>query len=1107
MKACCKIWILFAAILFTKNSGAATHVRSDSSSFDLYETERLNLDERIHFEKFRITNDFKSADPRFFALVDSVSGFIMRQPVTKEKRNLYLSRLQLFLTNINRYYSDSYFRTGVYNALLVYYPVMIEWDKKDDLAANIRRYSGFTLKAVRLIPNEAVAEDFLVDYLNDDPDDIFRYAEEFDDRKFALRVLEKAARRAPESAKRYYTSGNTVSDLLKTSADPLVKKSLEIYNRYGLRSRAYLLLDEIVRGKMSMDEADSIGNHPEQMFRLQVSLCMQYDAPITYSTNKFIDMYCVETVRKINQDASGEGYNYASFNQNSAEEMFQLLCYGHRETTTKTFTALFDLMCNKAGSKPVSSVMIANMDKDKLKDFVIFCYKNKVLDRLLALVDDRKKDYLLGLTTYQEKEALVPPAKTFTTRDETADNKPEDVSPKEIIQARPPKPVMPDTAAAPAGDYNTALSTSPQVKEDTTGFAPATAVIQPTQVKTSPLPADAVALPAKHVDMPVAAVTKSKAETVLPPAKDAVAEPVAGIVEPLKIVLDERTKAILALKRNILQTIQNIPAFINKDYSEEILLYAAQKEPDELFKKINAFKGKWYCKKVLEECAVNAPISVKRYLYNQHEPVNYILQYSQNPVIKKIFEINPQIGYQSKPLLLLDDIAAGKLSAKDAVTVSIDPNALFTAVVKIISRPKYLARYSINREMRDYSLRFIREINEKIATGAKQPFSSVENMSPAELYFLMLYGRDEVFTSTFNGLFDRFIQKLPNDNGEAFFASVSYNQFRDFVSLCANYGTLEQFLTKFSPEAKKKLLQLYVAKLETEKDNLSSIVLIAEAISNLKNNDLQGVLQDGIKKEYERVKAAKDQIGISVYGVLASMISGNATVDAEWYKKVAMQFKISPANTLASSTLFCTGPGCTEQMFFYDDDDGRSSFINFMNSYKNQTAWAVEDRNSYVRIYSKQQKKVEIFANKPGSEENGITAIDDYMSANKLVPTVVVHRGHSFHTESTLERIPPSTKLLFIGSCGGFYKISTALENAPEAHVISTKQVGTKTVNDIMLYALNENIRTGKDIDWNEFWSKMRDKLGNNQYFGDYVPPHKNLEAIFIRAYYKTLGV
>ena len=1150
MKAVVKILIICTAFLFTESVGAATLTPADSSGFDLYETERLALLKRINFEKSRIANDFKGADNRFFTLVDSVTDFTLRQPVTKEKRNLYLGRLQLFLSNINRYYSDSYFKSGTYLAILGYFPVMIEWDERDDLTANIKRYSTFTVKAARLIPTETAAEDFLVDYMNDNPDDIFRYAEEFDDRKFALRVLEKATKLAPESAKRYYTSGNTVSDLLRTSKDPYVKKALDIYFKFGLRSRAYLLLDEIVKGKMSMETADSIGNHPDEMFGLQVGLCMKNDAPITYSSNRFIDMYSVETMRKINRDALVPGYSYEAFRQRTPEEMFQLLTYGFRESTPKTFTDFFEILHNKAKPASISNIMIANMDKEKLKDFVIYCYKNKLLDQLLGLVDDSKKEYLLALTTYQKKEILIPPVKTFNPEEATITGRAEDQSLKSIPQARPPEPVVNDeenesgyteskpkpvTETKPAVPVVTVTPAvvkekpepsvvAPQVKSNT-AVTPEKAVnpYPPATAATSYTPATAVKKeePAKAITPPASTTRETTAPTVAlavpkpvaPVAtpesvkKDVVAVPIPEVVEPIKIVLDERSKTIIELKKNILQTIQSIPSFINKDYAEEILMYAAQKEPDELFKKIEAFKGKFFCKKVLEECAVNAPVSLKRYLYNPHQTVNYILQYSQNTVVKKIFEINPALGYHSKPLLLLDDIVDGKLSPAQAVTVSNDPVQLFSAVVKIISRPKYNSKYSINREMRDYSLRFIREINDKIATGAPQPFSSVEGFNSADLYFLMLYGRDEVFTSTFNGLFNRFIQKLPKDNGDAFLVSVNYNQFRDFLSLCANYGTLEEFLTKFSPEAKKKLLQSYVARLEAEKDNLSSIVLVAEAISNLKSYALLSVLQESIKKEYERVRLAKDQIGISIYGVLSSMISGNATTEAGWYKKISQQFKILPAASLASTTLFSEGPVCAEQMYFYDDDDGRSSFINFMNSYKNQPAWGVEDRNSYVRIYSRQQKKVEILANKPGSEENGISAIGDYFKENKMVPTVIVHRGHSFHTESTLERIPVSTKLLFVGSCGGFYKISIALANAPEAHIISTKQVGTKTVNDVMLFALNENIRAGKDIDWNEFWDKMRDRLGNNQYFGDYVPPHKNLEAIFIRAYYKILGV
>src|SRR5581483_4194978 len=112
----------------------------------------------------------------------------------------------------------------------------------------------------------------------------------------------------------------------------------------------------------------------------------------------------------------------------------------------------------------------------------------------------------------------------------------------------------------------------------------------------------------------------------------------------------------------IFQTLQNIPSFLNKDYAEEILLYAAQKEPDELFKKIDAYKAKYFCKKVLEQCAINAPVSVKKYLYNPTQQVNYILQYSQNPTVKKIIEINKNIEYRSKPLLLIDDIIGNKMT-------------------------------------------------------------------------------------------------------------------------------------------------------------------------------------------------------------------------------------------------------------------------------------------------------------------------------------------------------------------------------------------------------------------------------------------------------------
>lgn len=1031
----------------------------------------------IKFEKERIAATYKNADPMLFELIDSVSGFIMYQPVSKTKQTQYLKRLGVFLRNINKYYSDNYLKSGTYLAVLSYYPVMIEWDQKEFLLQNLKLYSSFSIKATRLIPDDNVAEDFLSEYLVEHPDDIFRFADEFDDRPFALSLLEKAVKLAPESAKRYYTTTNTVNDILQRSNDPFIRRSFDIYRTYGIRSRAYLLLDAITNSRMSITTADSIGNDPDYMYRMLVESSMNYEANVSYSIYRYIDIYAVDAMRTINNEVLTPNPTFESFQRRSAEEMFILLAYGYREITMRTFQTLFAFMEKKAAGKPISKFLLTSMNKGKLKDFVVYCDKAQMLGRLLKMADPDRQDYLLALTTIQEKNDLFPPFKTFTQQQQIANDPRE----QEVAELEPMREIAKEKTA----------------KQLTVDAAVETKTTADVKIKTEPVAV---------IQKPQ--VTEAVATPVPVPAPEPVAVVVEPPVEPIKIVIEEREKKILTLKKNLAQTINSIPTFINEDYAQSILMYAAEREPDELFKRIEMFKGKFWCLKVLEVAAINAPLSYKRYLYNDQHPVNVILKYSSNAVVKKIAELNPKIGYQSKPLLLLDDLMKGTMTVAQAEEVSQAPRRLFSAMVKIMSRPDYYGRYSIDHEMSNYSLRFIREINDKIAAGNKEAFESVEDMNSTELYFLMIYGREEVFTSTFNGLFRRFIEKMPEKNGFKLLTSVNFNKFRNFISLCGVNGKLEEFLLTLNATDKQTVLTRYIANLQDEQDNLSTVVMIAEALANIKSNETLVTLQTLVKTEYEKMKNISDPIGTSMYGVLVSLIADNAVVENAWYKRVSRQFSVAPASFLPSiSLLDKKGDECIEQMYFYNDEDGRSSYINFVNTYKSQPSWKIEDKGSYIRIVAKGNLGVAIFANKPEYEENGIDAINRYLAENNLQPTIIVHRGHSFHTEATLERVPNSAKLIFIGSCGGFYKIAIALSNAPDAHIISTKQIGTKAINDQIIFALNESIRTGKDITWSDFWDKMNTKLGSSQYFADYVPPHKNLESIFIRAYYKILGV
>jgi len=98
---------------------------------------------------------------------------------------------------------------------------------------------------------------------------------------------------------------------------------------------------------------------------------------------------------------------------------------------------------------------------------------------------------------------------------------------------------------------------------------------------------------------------------------------------------------------------------------------------------------------------------------------------------------------------------------------------------------------------------------------------------------------------------------------------------------------------------------------------------------------------------------------------------------------------------------------------------------------------------------------------------------------------------------------------VMLGSCGGYNSLAGVLDVSPDAQIISSKQTGSMFVNEPIIRAIEENIREGKDLNWINIWSKLgKEFKGNSRYnelFEDYIPPQKNLGAIFIKAYRKLM--
>ena len=125
------------------------------------------------------------------------------------------------------------------------------------------------------------------------------------------------------------------------------------------------------------------------------------------------------------------------------------------------------------------------------------------------------------------------------------------------------------------------------------------------------------------------------------------------------------------------------------------------------------------------------------------------------------------------------------------------------------------------------------------------------------------------------------------------------------------------------------------------------------------------------------------------------------------------------------------------------------------------------------------------------------------MNDNGYHPSLTVHRGHSYYLKYTIQKMLPSSKVVVLGSCGAYQNLSDILKISPDAYIISSKQVGYGEINTALFSYLIENLKNGRDIQWPAMMETVGKgiSLGKQEGYDDYVFPHRNLGALFIKAF------
>lgn len=468
----------------------------------------------------------------------------------------------------------------------------------------------------------------------------------------------------------------------------------------------------------------------------------------------------------------------------------------------------------------------------------------------------------------------------------------------------------------------------------------------------------------------------------------------------------------------------------------------------------------------------------------------------------------------------LDNLIKGRQTIDEIDAVKDDPVKYYKLLVK--TRMDYVQRQLEGEKIMEMKAlqamltkkgldNFIKSINDRHESeNAAYRFEALNPLTAQELYYLVIAGETDMYTSSYTkGVYPRLMQKIGN-RGDSLLMSVGFDYFKKFIKVAAGYNTLTNFLASFPDRDRARVLMTAFVNNLDKSDGLEDGVDVADSYASIAETmkPVADQMLANVRLNYEEAARNNNKRGLVIYDLLYKLFrsSEDTTID------LSREFNIPPVYSVNYKTL-AGGSDSGQvviQVFFYGDKDGRMNYANFVPQFSS-SLWRREENRQWITFTSIKGRPIKIFANKPLDEVSGEVdraqaALGDYLAEKGLEPTVVIHRGHSYYAPYTIEQLAPTAKIVFMGSCGGYNVIHDVLQHAEDAHIISSKQIGKLVFNQPLIDMMMENLRTGKNIDWIPFWREFERKYKNIDGFGDYVPPHKNLGAIFIKAYKNAMG-
>ncbi|MBC7937735.1 MAG: hypothetical protein H7Y86_20490 [Rhizobacter sp.] len=604
---------------------------------------------------------------------------------------------------------------------------------------------------------------------------------------------------------------------------------------------------------------------------------------------------------------------------------------------------------------------------------------------------------------------------------------------------------------------------------------------------------------------------------------------------------DQAFKAV-AENQSILPTIKSSPYQVakivtnifqdNAEYKkadELVYLKYTVLHPDNILKTIRPYVKSDFADSLVIVAAKNNPVQLYSFAQSTASPEGKLINDNTNPMVKTVVQLsktaNALFYYP-----FLDDLLSGKKTIEQIKPFVGDGDATYDSIgyykLLVTTEIEYFKRMApplrdtpvamfgangLRDMLKGKSLQhFIKPINDlHDVSNLAVRMRAIQPLSPTDLYYMMVMGESDLYTSSYKHSFNRMLQLMGSKpRGDSLLQTVHFDYFKKFIKMAANYNKLDTFLKTMPLDKSEILMKAFVANLD-KTGNLEDAVDVADSYSSIADKKLLSTILSYAEQNETKSIQDNNQRGTLIYGLLKMiMLSADSSNKIDLTELVG----IPSIYEISNKELQDEKGRIVQQVFFYGDEDGKTFFPPFVNSFSPKE-WKVTHKKEWVEITSL-KGNVFVYANKPldydaNLDDSAQVHLAKYLETLDMHPSVVVHRGHSYWLPGTIKRMPENAKIVVLGSCGGYQNLNQILETCPDAHIVSTKEIGAGDINRPILNYMNASFISGNTLSWKRMWQTLGKTFSTDpspsirDSWDDYVPPYKNLGAIFIKAYHK----